>query len=168
MRADIQIAAPALDAAMIEMRLHVPGPGATMLAHEGQHLLGARLHPGVPGARRVARVQQGQGLARQEPVVDEEGLFDRQTRVAALEIADAIALHTLREDQILGASRRPHRVSLDKAQSRDGPRQTGGFEQAARDCVAAKLLDTGGFGWAHATSGMTYRQNSHILAHHNE
>jgi hypothetical protein len=39
----------------------------------------------------------------QEPVVDEEGLFDRQTRVAALQLAGAIALDALREDQILRA-----------------------------------------------------------------
>lgn len=64
MRAGSQVAAPALDAAMVEMRLHVPGVGATMLAHKSQHLLGARLHPGVPGARLPARMQQGQGLAR--------------------------------------------------------------------------------------------------------
>jgi len=83
MRADIQVAAPALDAAMVEMRLHVLGVGANMLAHECEHLL---------GARRLPRMQQGQGLARQEPVVDEEGLFDRQTRVAALQLAGAIAL----------------------------------------------------------------------------
>jgi hypothetical protein len=94
MRADIQVAAPALDAAMVEMCLHVLGVGATMLAHECEHLL---------GARRVPRMQQGQGLARQEPVVDEEGLFDRQTRVAALQLAGAIALDALREDQILRA-----------------------------------------------------------------
>jgi hypothetical protein len=116
MRAGIQVATPALDAAMVEMRLHVPGVGGTMLTHKGQHLLGVRLHPGVPGTRHPARMQQGQGLARQETVVDEEGLFDGQARVAALQFAGAIILHALREDQILGASGRPHRVGLDKAQ----------------------------------------------------
>ena len=90
-------------------------------------------------------MQQGQGLARQETVVDEEGLFDRQARVAALQLAGAIVLDALREDQILGASGRPHRVGLDEAQARDGPRQAGGLEEAARDRVAAKLPETGGF-----------------------
>ncbi len=88
-------------------------------------------------------MEQRQGLARQEPVVDEEGLLDRQARIAALQLAGAILLHALREDQILGASGRPHRVGLDKAQARDGPRQAGGLEQAARDRVVAKLLETG-------------------------
>jgi len=56
----------------------------------------------------------------------------------------------VREDQILGASGRPHRVSLDKTQTRNGPRQAGSFEKASRDRVAAKLPETGGFERAHA------------------
>jgi len=95
-------------------------------------------------------MQQGQGLARQETVVNEEGLFDRQARVAARQFAGAIVLNAVREDQILGASGRPHRVSLDKTQTRNGPRQAGSFEKAARDRVAAKLPETGGFERAHA------------------
>ena len=63
-----------------------------MLAHKVQHLLGARLHPGVP-FRRAARMQQGHGLARQETIVHEEGLFDCQARVAALQFAGAIVLN---------------------------------------------------------------------------
>jgi hypothetical protein len=116
-----------------------------MPAHKGQHLLGASLHPGVPGARRAARMQQGKGFATQETVVEEEGFFDRQARVTALQLAGAIVLNTLREDQILSASGRTHRVGLDKAQARNGPRQGGGLEKTARDRVAAKLLETGGF-----------------------
>src|SRR5437879_11373096 len=87
-------------------------------------------------------MQQGQGLARQETVVNEEGLFDRQARVAALQFAGAIVLNAVREDQILGASGRPHRVSLDKTQTRNGPRQAGSFEKAARDRVAADRKST--------------------------
>ena len=148
MIADIQIRAPSLDAAMVEMRLHILGVGGTMLAYEGQHLLGARLHRGVPGARR-ARMQQGQGLARQETIVNEEGLFDRQARIAALQLAGAIVFNAVREDQILGASGHAHRVGLDKAQARNGPRQAGGLEKAARDRVAAKLPETGDFERTH-------------------
>src|SRR5205823_2490631 len=77
-------------------------------------------------------------------------IFDRQARVAALQFAGAIVLNAVREDQILGASGRPHRVSLDKTQTRNGPRQAGSFEKAARDRVAAKLPETGGFERAHA------------------
>jgi hypothetical protein len=51
-------------------------------------------------------MQQSQSLAREKTVVDKESLFDREARVAALEIASAIVLNTVREDQILGASGR--------------------------------------------------------------
>jgi hypothetical protein len=67
------------------------------------------------GARRPARMQQGQGLARQETVVDEEGLFDREARVATLQPAGATVLNALREDQILGACGGPHRVGWTKS-----------------------------------------------------
>src|SRR6202044_2062139 len=99
MLADIQVSAPALNSAMVEMCLHVPGMDVTALAHKIQNVLGARLHSGipcVPGSRRPARMQQGQRPARQETVVDEEGLFDRQTRVAALQISRAIVLNSVR------------------------------------------------------------------------
>src|SRR5260221_9991689 len=132
MIADVQIRTPALDATMVEMRLNVLGVGGTVPADKGQNLLGARLHlgaPCVPGARRPARMQQRQGPAKQETVVNEKGLFDRQARVAALQFAGAIVLNAVREDQILGASRRPHRVSLDKTQTSKGPPQAGGFEK---------------------------------------
>jgi hypothetical protein len=91
-----------------------------------------------------------QRLAKQEPVVDEEGLFDRQARIAALQLADAIVFNAVREDQILGASGRANRVGLDKAQARNGPQQAGGLEKAVRNHVAAKLLETRDFDRAHA------------------
>jgi len=56
----------------------------------------------------------------------------------------------VREDQILSASGRANRVGLDKAQARNGPQQAGGLEKAARNHVAAKLLETGDFARAHA------------------
>ena len=49
------------------------------------------------------------------------------------------------EDQVLSASGRAHRVGLDEAQPRDGPLQARGLEQAARDRVAAKLIESGGW-----------------------
>ncbi len=61
-----------------------------------------------------------------------------------LQLTDAIALNALREDQILGASGCAHRVGLDEAEARNGPRQAGGLKKAARDRIAAKLLESGG------------------------
>lgn len=108
-------------------------------------------------------MQQGHGLARQETVVDEEGLFDLQARVAPLQLAGAIVFHALREDEILRASRRPHRVGLDKAQACDGPRQAGDLEKAARDRVAAKLREAGSLERAHAASAAPAATDSSSL-----
>src|SRR5205814_2600774 len=79
-----------------------------------EYFLGAALHPlaSQAGGRRADA--GGRGLARQETVADEKGLFDRQAKVAPLQIAGAIALDAVREDQILGASRGAHPVGLDK------------------------------------------------------
>ena len=140
------------------MCLHVPGMGVTALAHKVQNVVGARLHSGIPcipGARGPAWMQQGQRSAGQETVVDEEGLFNRQSRVAALQISRAIVLNTVREDQILGARGRSHRVGLEKAQTRNGARQAGGFEKAARQRVATKLLETGGSQTVHNFCGVS-------------
>ena len=105
-------------------------------------------------------MQQSQGFARQETVVDEEGLFDGQARVAALEVAGVIVLNALREDQILSASGRPHRIGLNKAQTCNGPWQGSGFEKAARDRVAAKLRESGGFERAHIICKVSGSQGS--------
>ena len=50
-RAGIEVAAPPLDAAMVEVCLQVPRMGATTLAHKRQHLAGGRLHTALPRAR---------------------------------------------------------------------------------------------------------------------
>ena len=62
MRADIEVAAPAFDAAVIEVCLHVFGVRATVFAHEGQHVCRAGLHSRVPPTRRLARVEECRGL----------------------------------------------------------------------------------------------------------
>src|ERR1041385_7649503 len=95
-------------------------------------------------------MEEGRSLARQETIIDEVSLLDRQARVAALQVARAIILDAVRENQILRASGRAHRVGLNEAQARDGSRQRRGFKKAARDRVAAKLLETRGSGRAHA------------------
>lgn len=65
-----------------------------------------------PKRARSARMQQRQRLARQETVVEEEGLFDRQLRVMSLQVAGAIIFHAMSENQILRASGRAHWVGL--------------------------------------------------------
>ena len=63
-----------------------------------------------------ARMHQRQMLPRQEAVVDEAILLDREPRVAALEVAGAIAGDAVAQGQVLGARRRADRVGLDEAQ----------------------------------------------------
>src|SRR5436853_7584493 len=153
MIADIQIRAPAFNAAMVELCLHVLGGGVTILAHKTQYLPGTRLHlcvPSVPGARRPARMQQGQSLARQKTVIDEESLFDCQVRVAALQFSGAIILNAMQQDQVLSSSGCAHRIGLDEAQAHNGAHQTGWLEEAARDRVTPKLLEIRGFKRAHS------------------
>ena len=72
------------------MRLHVPGAGETVPAHESQHVPLARSRSLVRALRYFARMKQAEVLARHKAVVDEEGLFDPDPRVAALEVAGAI------------------------------------------------------------------------------
>ena len=45
---DIQIRAPALASAIVEMRPHILGAGVTMLTLEAQYFLDLCLHPAVP------------------------------------------------------------------------------------------------------------------------
>jgi len=66
-------------------------------------------------------MQQGQDLARQETVVDEEGLFDRQARIATL--AGAIVLNALCEDQILET---PDLIFFGRLGGRELPARTAG------------------------------------------
>ena len=68
-----------------------------------------------------ARMHQRQVLPRQEAVVDEAVLLDREPGVAALEVAGAIAGDAMAQRQVLGARRRADRVGLDEAQLFDRP-----------------------------------------------
>ena len=103
------------------------------------------------------RMQQAHGLARHETVIDEEGLFNREARVAALQLAGAIVCDALREDEVLRAGGRAHRVGLEKPEARNGPLQADRLEQAARDRVASNLLKTEmadrGYAWRRQGSG---------------
>ena len=79
--------------------------------HEVQNV--GRLAPrlGAPGLARLARMHQGQVLARQETVVDQAVLIDRQARVAAFQIAGAVVLDAVAQRQVL----RPRRARIGSA-----------------------------------------------------
>jgi hypothetical protein len=75
-------------------------------------------------------------------VVEKEGLFDRQTLVAAFHVAGTIVFDAQREDQILGASGSPHWVGLDEAQTCNRAGQAGSLEKATRDRVTVELAES--------------------------
>jgi hypothetical protein len=109
------------------------------LLHEGQHLARTFGSGGVPLPAGRARVQQRQHLSRHEAVVDKGVLFHAQPLVAALQVAGAVVAHPLVEDEVLRARRRAHGIGLHEPEPADGGRQRQGFEQAARDRIAAQL-----------------------------
>ena len=100
--------------------------------------------------RGVAGMHQPMMVAVQIAVVDEVVFLDRQTRIAPLEIARAIADDALAQREILGAGRRTDRIGLHEAQLPDGARERGRLEQRAGDGVAAQLLE----GRRHAVDGV--------------
>jgi len=63
-------------------------------------------------------MHEREDASRYEAVVDETVLVDRQARVAALEVAGAIAVDAVAQRQVLGARRRADRVGLDEAERR--------------------------------------------------
>ena len=59
--------------------------------------------------------------ARQEAVVDEEVLFQRQAWLSPFQITGAIAGDAMPQRKVLRARRRPDRVGLHEAQPLDRP-----------------------------------------------
>src|SRR5690606_11261836 len=65
--------------------------------------------------------------------------FDGQARVAALEVAGAVVLHAVPEDQVLRARRSADGICLYEGEALDGSLERGGREERARDRVAEEL-----------------------------
>jgi hypothetical protein len=86
-------------------------------------------------------MHQREVAARQEAVVDERVLVDPQARIAALEVADAVAGDAVAQDQVLGARRRADRIGLDEAELVDRARERRRLEERARDGVAAQVVE---------------------------
>jgi hypothetical protein len=92
LRAGVRGAAePVARLAVSEMRVHLARVHGAALAHEGEQGFSLRPARLRPRSHAFARVHEIAGGARQEAVVDEEILLDRQRRVAALEVAGAVA-----------------------------------------------------------------------------
>jgi len=67
---------------------------------------------GVHTVSRRSRVHQLVMRPRQISIVDEEVFFQRQLRITALEVARAIARHTVAQSEVLSAGRGTDRIGL--------------------------------------------------------
>ena len=79
--------------------------------------------------------------ARQKAVIDEEVLFDLELRIAALQIAGAIAAHAVPQDQILSTSWRANGIRLYEPKLANGAGESRRRKQAAIDGVGTQARD---------------------------
>ena len=94
--------------------------------------------PEVSGSRGCSsRV----GVARHEAVGVEEILLQPEPGEAPFQIARPIAGHTMPQDQILGARRRPNRIGLHEARRADRARQRRRRRQRTEHRLTAQRLD---------------------------
>ena len=77
--------------------------------------------------------------ARDEAVVDEDVLFDRQRGVVPLEIAGAIALDAQAQREVLRARRRPDWIRLHETEGVECIGERRGWKQAASHREAAHI-----------------------------
>jgi len=77
---------------------------------------------------------------RQETVVDEVILFQRQAWIAPFKLAGGVAQHPVPQGQILRPRRCADGVCLHKPQLPDGTHQGGRLEQRPGDGVAAEVV----------------------------
>ncbi|MGF6525068.1 hypothetical protein ABID77_000345 [Variovorax sp. PvP013] len=146
-RTGVARAAPVVrHAAVGEMPLDLARMHRAPLAHEVQDLDRLASRVVVPGPGGFARMHQREVLARQEAVVHQAVLLDREALVAALEIAGAVVLDPVAQRQILRPGGRADRVGLHEAQAPDGRRQRRRLEEGARHRVAAQVVEIG-FAW---------------------
>src|SRR5262249_1924275 len=112
-------------------------------AHERQDGLGLLPRAAVPPRRQRSRMHQRVHRARYEAVVDDEVLLDAEARIAALEVARAVAAHAVAEREGLGANWGADRTGLQETQPLDRALQRRRREETASDRVGAKDVE----GW---------------------
>src|SRR5258707_2987833 len=101
---------------MREMRVNfawVHGAASADELEHGRRLRGTRRRP--DGSRR-SRVHQLMMYPREISIIHEEVFFQRQLRIAALEVARAIAHHAMAQSQVLSAGRGTDRIGLHGSQ----------------------------------------------------
>ena len=76
-----------------------------------------------------------------EAVRNEEVFLDIEARVAALQVAGAVAPDPMTQRQVLRSRRSPDRVGLHEPQSLQGAAERGRREQAAPDGEPAQIVE---------------------------
>src|SRR5579864_2757902 len=120
----------------LEQTFSLLHPGGRPTASRRIFVLLAGLGHGVE-----PRMHQRMNRARHEAVVDEEVFLDAEFRVAALEIAGAVILDAMAQNQILSAGRRANRIGLDKSELVKRTLQRRRREEALRDGEAAEVVE---------------------------
>src|SRR6185503_9937752 len=119
------IAAPGIDDTLAaEVRLEVRRMYLSRRLHDVEHLL---FEPAP--ARAGARVQQVPHTPRHESVCVQVVPFDVERRVVTLEIAGAVSVDPVPENQVLRARRRTNRIGLHEAETIDGALQCRRWEE---------------------------------------
>ena len=116
-------------------RMHGPAFGDEF-AHR-LRLLPARRRPGLAC---ITRMHQCLVRARQEAVVDEEILFQRQARIAPLQLTGPVADHAMAQGQVLRTRRGADRVRLHETEFFYRTHQRGRLEQRTRNGVTAQVV----------------------------
>ena len=115
----------------VERPLDVAPVAEVRLEGEGQQ----------PGAVRVG-VLPGVQPARDEAVVDENVFLHVQRAIEPLEIASGVPADAVAQDEVLRPRRRADRIGLDETEAIDRALQRRWREEAARDGVATKVIES--------------------------
>ncbi len=86
-------------------------------------------------------MHQRLNLAGYKSVIDEEVFLHAERGVASLEVASAIIDNPMTQRQVLRARRGTNRIGLYEAELVHRALQRRGREEAARDCIVAKLIE---------------------------
>ncbi len=134
--------------AVAEVGVHLARVNGPSRAHEGEEEprpLPARDRPRISRPRRNAdlraRVHQSVDRCGHEAVVHEEVFFDPEPRVPALEVARAVPVHPVAEDQILGPRGGADGVGLNVVEPLDRSLQAGGGKERVASGESAEVVE---------------------------
>ena len=150
MRGGVRLSAPVIPhRAVREMFVHFARMHRTARLHELQQQLRALFlfgrpfpHPFGGNAGVETGMHQRLQGSRDEAVDDEEILLDAELHVAAFEIARAIAVDAMAQNQILSAGRSANGIGLHEAHFVESAFQRGGRKKTARHGESPDVVES--------------------------